>query len=237
MQGNDSLRTATIYNADLRYEFYPSRSEMISFGVFGKVFRNAIEQTTLSVATEQLNVSFQNAERALDFGGEIEARKSLIDLTENAFLQRISAVINASFIYSTVRLSDNARNRDFALNNRPLQGQSPYVVNVGLFYQGEGNGLQVSAQYNVVGQRIRFVGDLRNNYSIIEMPRHVVDLAVTKGVGEHLQLRLGIQDLLNYRYRLLYDYDGNSKINGNEDGSFASYRRGSYSTFGLTWTF
>jgi hypothetical protein len=50
-------------------------------------------------------------------------------------------------------------------------------------------------------------------------------------------VRLGIQDLLNQRYRFLYDYDGNSKINGNEDGSFASYRRGSYSTVGLTWNF
>ncbi|WP_046245934.1 TonB-dependent receptor [Hymenobacter terrenus] len=237
VRGNDSLRTATIYNADLRYEFYPTRSEMISFGVFGKIFRNAIEQTTLSVATEQLNVTFQNADRAIDLGAEVEARKSLRDLTENVFLQRFSAVVNASLIYSTVRLTDNSRNRDFALNDRPLQGQSPYVVNAGLFYQDDESRLQVSAQYNVVGQRIRFVGDQRNNYSIIEMPRHVVDLAVTKSFGKHLQMRVGIQDLLNQRYRFLYDYDGNSKISGNEDGSFASYRRGSYSTFGLTWNF
>ncbi|UOQ72655.1 TonB-dependent receptor domain-containing protein [Hymenobacter cellulosilyticus] len=181
VKGNDSLRTATIYNADLRYEFYPSRSELISFGLFGKVFRNAIEQTTRSVATEQLNVSYQNAERAIDFGAEIEVRKSLRDLTENPFLQRLSAIVNASLIYSDVRLVDNERNRDFALNNRPLQGQSPYVANAGLFYQDDEGKLQVSAQYNVVGQRIRFVGDLRNNYSIIEMPRHVVDLALTKG--------------------------------------------------------
>jgi hypothetical protein len=37
------------------------------------------------VATEQLNVTFQNAERAYDLGAEVEARKSLRDLTENVF--------------------------------------------------------------------------------------------------------------------------------------------------------
>jgi outer membrane receptor protein involved in Fe transport len=36
VRGNDSLRTATIYNADLRYEFYPTRSEMISSACSGK---------------------------------------------------------------------------------------------------------------------------------------------------------------------------------------------------------
>jgi hypothetical protein len=63
----------------------------------------------------------------------VEARKSLRDLTESPILQRFSALVNASLIYSTVRLADNSRNRDFALSDRPLQGQSPYVVNAGLF--------------------------------------------------------------------------------------------------------
>ncbi|MGY3088318.1 TonB-dependent receptor [Hymenobacter sp. UYAg731] len=239
IKGNAALRTARIYNADLRYEFYPSRSEMISVGVFGKRFYNAIEQITSLVTGSELVLTYQNADRAYDLGVEMEARKSLRDLTQNRFMQRISFVMNASFIRSRVDLDTAlAVNKNFALSNRPLQGQSPYVVNLGIFYQDDENHWQVSAQYNVIGPRIAFVGDKFQNPSVIEMPRNVVDLAVTKGFGTHFEVRAGIQNLLNQEVRQYYDFDRNGKINGVEDGAaFARYKRGTYSTLGATFRF
>ena len=170
---------------------------------------------------------------------EIEARKSLRELSEIPFVQNLSLVFNASLIYSHVALDTTlAANRRFALPDRPLQGQSPYVFNLGLFYQHPENGWQFSAQYNVVGPRIAFVGDRNQNYSIFEMPRHVVDLSVTKGVGEHLELKAGVQNLLNAEVQQYYDFNRNGRIDGIEDGkSFARYRRGLYSTLGLTYRF
>ncbi|WP_176133167.1 TonB-dependent receptor [Hymenobacter sp. CRA2] len=237
ISGNARLKTATIYNADLRYEFYPTRSEMISVGAFYKYFRNAIEQVTKSVSSSQLNLTYDNARMAYDAGVELEARKSLLGLTSSPVLQRFAFVLNASFIYSRVDLYKKASTENFALFNRALQGQSPYVVNAGVFYQDDDHKLQVSAQYNVVGQRIQFVGDRQFNYSIIEMPRHVIDLAVTKGFGKHLQLKAGAQDILNQYVRLLYDFDRNGKISSDERGAFARYRRGNYSTLGLVYNF
>ncbi|AII52418.1 hypothetical protein N008_10570 [Hymenobacter sp. APR13] len=235
--GDSTLKTATIYNGDLRYEFYPSRSEMLSFGVFYKYFRDAIEQVTYNQTSTQLWRTYQNADQAYVAGAEVEVRKGLIDISENPFLQRLSFVANASLIYSRVTLADNAANNGFALSGRPLQGQSPYVVNVGAFYQDTDAKWQVSAQYNVIGQRFTFIGDQTQNFSVIEMPRHVIDLAVTKGVGEHLQIKAGIQDLLNQPFRQFYDYDYSSKISSNERGSFGNYRRGTYSTLGLIYNF
>ncbi|HEX8428433.1 TonB-dependent receptor [Hymenobacter sp.] len=235
--GSNSLRTARIYNADLRYEFYPTRSEMLSFGLFGKRFIDAIEQVTRSTTGSELTLTYQNADKAYDVGVEVEARKSLLDMTENAFLQRISFVVNASFIRSRVDLDTTlADNKNFALTNRPLQGQSPYVVNLGTFYQDDENHWQISVQYNVIGPRIAFVGDQNQNYSVIELPRHIVDLAVTKGLGSHLEVRAGIQNIFNQEVRQYYDFDRNGKINGIEDGAaFARYKRGTYSTLGLTY--
>ncbi len=236
--GNSDLKTATIYNADMRYEFYPTRSEMLSIGVFYKQFRDAIEQTTQSVGTSQLYLTYQNADKAYDVGVEIEARKGFVDLTENTFLQKFGVVLNASLIRSRVNLPETPQNVGFALFDRPLQGQAPYVVNTGLFFQDDDQKLQISAQYNVVGQRIAFVGDQTQNFSAIEMPRHVVDIAVTKGLGSHLQLRAGVQDLFNQRYRTYYDLDRNGTVDRNEPRvSFSSYRRGTYSTLGLTYNF
>ena len=237
--GNDSLRTARIYNADLRYEFYPTRSEMLSIGVFGKRFLDPVEQVTRSVGGSDVYLGFQNADRAYDVGVEVEARKSLIDLASSPFLQRISFVLNASLIRSRVQLDTLLpANRKFALTDRALQGQSPYVVNLGMFYQDDERHWQVSAQYNVIGPRIAFVGDRDKNFSVIEMPRHVVDLAVTKGFGTHFEVRAGIQNLLDQEVRQYYDFDRNGTINGIEDGAtFSRFKRGTYSTLGATFRF
>ncbi|WP_305004649.1 TonB-dependent receptor [Hymenobacter aranciens] len=239
ISGDTLLRTAKIYNADLRYEFYPTRAEMISVGVFYKNFRDAIEQVTASTANGEVNLTYQNAPKAYDLGVEVEVRKSLVGLTESQFLQHFNVVLNASFIHSRVQLDANdPRNKGFALPNRALQGQSPYVVNAGLFYQDTERGWQVSAQYNVMGPRITFAGDLEQNPTIIDMPRHVVDLAVTKSVGSHLEIRAGVQNLLNQEVRMYYDFDRNGKIDSNEEGkAFARYKRGVYSTLGLTYHF
>ncbi|MBO2012863.1 TonB-dependent receptor [Hymenobacter negativus] len=237
--GNETLRTAKIYNADLRYEFYPTRSEMISVGVFYKHFTDAIEQVTDPTTGSDLYLTFQNAPKAYDLGVEVEARKSLVGLTDNAFLQHFSLILNASLIKSRVQLDETLEsNTNFAITDRALQGQSPYVVNAGLFYQDDERHWQISAQYNVIGPRISFVGDKQNNPSIIELQRHVVDLALTKGFGNHLEVRAGVQNLLNQLVRQNYDFDRNGEINGIErDASFNRYRRGTYSTLGLTYRF
>ena len=233
--GNRDLRTAKIYNADLRYEFYPSRSELLSVGVFYKYFKDAIEQVTNATTGSALELSYRNANRAYDVGVELEARKSLVGLTENAFLQHFSMVLNASFIKSKVTLVDGG---DQSVdNNRPLQGQSPYVVNTGIFYQDDDRRWQVSAQYNVIGPRILFASSNTQNYSIFDLPRHVIDLALTKGIGSHLDLRVGIQDLLNQYTRQYYDSDRSGGVSSTDNGAFGRYRRGQYSTVGLTYKF
>ena len=232
--GNRNLRTAKIYNGDLRYEFYPSKSELLSVGVFYKHFTDAIEQVTNLIPGSTLELGYLNAASAYDVGVEVEARKSLVGITENAFLQHFSFVLNAAFIKSRVTLVDGDNSLD---NSRPLQGQSPYVVNAGAFYQDDDRRWQVSAQYNVIGPRILFASNNSQNFSIFDLPRHVVDLAVTKGFGPHLDLRVGVQDLLNQYTRQSYDSDRSGSITGSDTGSFGRYRRGQYTTIGATYKF
>ena len=233
--GNRNLRTAKIYSGDLRYEFYPSRSELISVGVFYKYFKDAIEQVTNATPGGALELTYRNADKAYDVGAEIEVRKGLLELTENTFLQHLSLVANASFIKSRVTLVDSAAAT--VANKRPLQGQSPYVVNVGLFYQDTDRGWQFSAQYNVIGPRILFASSNSQNYTIFDMPRHVIDLALTKNVGQHLAVRVGVQDLLNQYTRQLYDSNRSNSISSADRGAFGRYRRGQYSTLGVTYSF
>ena len=233
ISGNPNLRTAKIFNADLRYEFYPTRSEMLSVGVFYKHFTDAIEQVTPSTNGSALTLSYLNSPSAYDVGVEVEVRKGLLNMTENKFLQHFSVVLNSSFIQSRVTLDEAFANT--AANKRPLQGQSPYVVNTGVFYQDTDRRWQVSAQYNVIGPRILFASSSDQNYSVFDLPRHVIDLAVTKGLGSHLDLRLGVQDLLNQYVRQYYDFNRDGAVSSSETGAFGRYHRGQYSTIGLTY--
>lgn len=89
----------------------------------------------------------------------------------------------------------------------------------------------------MIGQRILFATTNTQNFTVIDLPRHIIDLAVTKGFGSHLDVRVGVQDLLNQYTRQYYDTDRNGSISGTETGSFGRYRRGQYSTVGLTYKF
>ena len=96
-------------------------------------------------------------------------------------------------------------------NNRPMQGQSPYILNAGIFYNNIKSKFQVNLLYNVSGKHIAFVGtDLIRD--IYEMPRNVVDLVVTKNFTNKLPLKANFNDLLNQKFTLMQD--------GNQDGNF-----------------
>lgn len=228
--GNPDLKTPTIQNADLRYEFYPSDGEVISIAGFYKHFRNPIE-ARVRYAGSGVAFSVDNAEQAYAVGAEVEVRKSLHSLTASGFVDNLTLLLNASLIKSSVLTGFTGQE-----NNRQLQGQSPYLVNTGIYYNDVDRGWQVNVLYNVVGRRIFLVGDKEVQPTVYEMPRHVIDLNIIKALGEHLQLKVGVQDLLNQRFRLIQDSNLDQKITS-VDETYQTYRRGTYSTVGLTYKF
>ena len=231
LKPTEALKVATIDNFDLRYELYPSAGELVHIGAFYKRFTNPIEN--VAVLTSNLAYTFANAPSAYAYGVELDAKKSLKFL-DDAFNTRgfknLSVVANASIIRSRVSLGDNiAWNK-----NRSLQGQSPYVINGGLYFNTPDNAWQVTALYNVFGPRILFAGS--DQYpDVVELPRHTVDLSLTKTVNSRLSLNAGIQDLLNQRVNLVQDYNRDGKYT-TSDPILSSYRRGTYYTLGLRFT-
>jgi len=115
--------------------------------------------------------------------------------------------LNASYIYSQIQFANVLTER-----NRPLQGQSPFVVNLGLFYQNDKSGWSSSLLYNVMGSRILVAAQLNNGNVVIpdiyEMPRHVIDFSINKKIGKRWELKFGIKDLLaqNFVTQQTFDY-------------------------------
>lgn len=227
--GNPDLVVADIDNFDLRYELYPRLGEVISLGAFYKRFTNPIENITI-ITTEQPQFTYANAVGAENFGVEMEFRKSFKNLTQSRFVDRFSANLNASYIWSQVDLGIAATNQDRV---RPLQGQSPYIINAGLTYTDNLHKFAVTAYYNIFGDRIFAVGDVLFP-TIYELPRHSVDLTITKDLGKRLALKAGVRDLLNARYRFVQDSNRDGKITDVDDTIF-SFQQGQLISLSLAF--
>ena len=78
--GNPNLQRALIQNYDLRWEWYPRAGEVVSVGVFAKRFDDPIERVFV-IQTGALANSFVNADKADNYGVELEVRKNLDFLT------------------------------------------------------------------------------------------------------------------------------------------------------------
>jgi TonB-dependent receptor len=234
--GNPLLKVANIHNVDLRWEHYAKESESISFGVFYKHFIDPIE-TKLDQGSN-LIYSFTNAEQATSFGVEVEARKSLDGLTNSTFIDKMSVTFNAALINSKVKMK--AADAVYQAKERAMQGQSPYILNAGINYSDLQKGIQVNVAYNVYGKRIFAIGDynaqtgVSRNPSQYEMPRHQLDLTISKDIGEKFNLKFGIQDILNQRYQLIQDSNSNEKISGFDD-TIQQFKPGQYVTLGVTY--
>ncbi len=189
IQGNPDLKRTLIRNYDFRVELYPGSGELVALSLFYKDFRNPIEETLKASANEPIR-SFANADKAKNYGIEIEIRKSLGFISP--FFEDFSFVGNGSAIKSKVELSENS----YQQSERPLQGQAPYIINFGLYYDNLQLGLNTSLTYNKVGQRIISVGsiDLGNT---LERPVDLIDFSVSKTVLNSLTLKFTVKDLLN----------------------------------------
>ncbi len=201
IQGNPDLKRTLVNNYDLRLEMYPAPGELIAVSFFYKRFRDPIEEVLQASANEPIR-TFENAKLANNYGVEIELRKSL-----DFILPNFSFVGNASLITSKVEMQNNG----FQEGERALQGQAPYIFNLGLYYDNIGLGLNSSFVYNKVGQRIQKVGSSQLG-NILEKPIDLIDFSISKSLLYNFALKLTIRDLLNQERILIQQSPVGDKV-------------------------
>lgn len=195
VMGNPDLKQAVIQNLDLRYEWYPASGEIVSLGVFYKRFENPIEWTYTDAGGSYI-YSFRNALSADLYGVELDIKKDLAFMG----LRNFSLAFNASWIKSDVHFPTGDIEHD-----RPMQGQSPYLINAGLFYRNDRIGFSAAVLYNRIGKRIVGIGrtadsqgNTQNNTipDIYEMPRNAVDITLSQRISKVFEIKLSGRDLL-----------------------------------------
>ena len=207
VQGLPNLERTKITNLDLRYELYPASGEVITIGAFYKYFDKPIEMVYNFGVGGSSTFNFANPNSANAYGFEFEIRKKL-DFSQT--FKNFTLQANGSYISSRVKDGN-------LLLDRPLQGQSPYLINFSALYDLPEKGFSATLLFNQIGRRVTFVGSL-DQPDIYESSRPVFDFQVSKKfANKKAELRLNIQDILN---RTLYFYqnpDGNARLDKAND--------------------
>lgn len=193
--GNPDLRTTRIRNLDLRWEYYFSSIDSVSIAAFDKEFTDPIEKLRLPGSSPLLQLA--NAEQAHNYGIEIDAQKNLGFVSERWFpsmpLDNFQIGFNYTRIESTIDL--DAASASFQTNlSRPMQGQSPYVVNLQLGYIGERH--EANLLFNRFGRRISEVG-VQGQPDIYEEPFGSLDFLWRTSLAEDWRVTFRLRNLLD----------------------------------------
>ena len=206
--GNPYLKRTKITNCDIRYEVYPGSGQIISLSGFYKNFDNPIETINRTGTSGAPELYFSNIDRSQSFGGELEFRFKL------GFLSKVEnhKLWDQLTLYSNISLIKSVVNMDEVIGaggNRPLQGQSPYIINSGLFYTNKKEDFNVTLSYNVIGPRIYIVGN-QQEPSVWENGRNVIDFQLSKSYKK-FEIKLNIKDILAQKLIYFQDLNGNQK--------------------------
>ena len=230
VQGNPKLKQTSITNLDLRYEWFPEGGQLFSVSAFYKKFNNPIEEIFNSSGAGTYTTNFTNAQSANSIGAELEFRKNLSFVGESSIWSDFVLFSNFAYIATDVTFVGSDANAKPLNINRPLQGQSPYIVNVGFQYSNNDNGWGSTILFNQIGNRIFFVGN-EDFPAIVELPRPLVDFQVSKKF-KNSELRFNVSDILNSRFRFFQDWNNNLKYDAG-DSFFINQRQGT--TISLTF--
>ncbi len=200
--GNIYLKTTTIRNYDLRWEYYPSASQMVSLGVYAKSFTNPIEVSLIKQTDNKYYQTWQNAKYGWSRGIEFETviklqilpvSKGLSTFNFNAIYTKSQALSDSNVvIYNNGRIE--TRNASANLK-RPLQGQSDMVLNASFYFQHH-SGWDFNIAYNTFSKRLAYLGagQLEDEY---EYPFHTLDIVLGKRIGKSFRIALKGRNLLD----------------------------------------
>ncbi len=202
-EGNPTLKPSDNYNADLKWDWYPTSSELVSLGVFYKHIANPIGRVDVGGSAGLL--SYDNISGRADVAGvELEVRKNLLNTTTiRQNMRRLSVGVNASYIYSDLEFA--VRNTD--PRRTGLEGASPFLVNGDISYNwssGE-RSFNVSVVAGWFSDRIHTLGT-RGYKDTVEESVATLSVVSSYRLNKLLTLKLKAGNLLNPTHRLTRDY-------------------------------
>ncbi len=234
VKGDTSLRRSSVLNYDARYEWYPKSNESITIGAFYKDFTDPIEfRLDPASNADSRRYFYQNATSARTYGLELEVRKGMDFLSPS--LKNLFFFGNYTLTSSEVRFNDLSAGDKEITAARPLQGQSPYLINAG--FQWTSEKFNASLLYNRVGERLALVGNTEFP-NVYERPRNQLDFQISKKIlSNNGELKLNIADMINNPFYFYENIDQSFAFKKGVDRMFSNYKPGTTVTLTFTYDF
>jgi hypothetical protein len=177
--GNDQLTRAYARNYDIRYEIFPDAGDLFAISYFYKSISAPIEERRVSGAGSATERSWINASHATNAGYEIEIRKHLGFIGD--YFRFVQIVANYTRIKSEVPYREVSGQSGVVEGTRSMQGQSPYMYNISIFFTEPTLGTSMNILYNEYGSRIDAIGQIGNgDFNVVEHKRGTVDFSLTQ---------------------------------------------------------
>lgn len=213
--GNPLLQPVDIHNWEARLEWFPNstlRNEMVNIGFFYKVLDKPIERFRMIFSEGFDQFFYVNTGRATVYGMEAEFRKGF-GFLPGRFFRNLSTVLNGSWFKSNVDVPGMPDRIGYAgARSRPMQGQSPYLLNAALNYEDAGLGTRISLSYNRAGDYIYAVGankGERADADIMMHGRDQLDITWRQRINKTFSVNAGVQNVLNAPFLLYQDAKNN----------------------------
>ncbi|SHF99368.1 TonB-dependent receptor [Pedobacter caeni] len=213
------LTSTRVDGLDFRAELFPDLGETISVGAFYRYFDKPVEISKQPALDGRNEYVTRNSISAKNFGLELELRKNLTFIGDQAWLRNLTLFGNATYIRSEVTQATVIQSTGEASvpskNKRPLYGQTPYLINVGVQYEAKQFGMNFV--YNRTGRKMYVVASkMRDNE--YQMPFNQLDAQLSyKFLKPKLELKLNLANLLDQKIQY-YDNTGSYRQAMPEDG-------------------
>lgn len=213
-RGNPDLQRTRVDNFDLRWEWFVQPGELLSAGVFYKNFTDPIERTIDPEAAANQEITYLNRSSARVYGVELEVRKGLGGLA--AWLQHVQVGGNLTLTESQVSRPDEVLQaiRAFdvsADDTRPLQGQSPYILNLNAGYENPNSGTRINVFFNRFGDRLDTV--TRNGVDLYEQGRNMLSVNVSQQLLGGVTAKVSVENALGSEKVISQSFKGTEFVN------------------------
>lgn len=226
-QGNPDLKPSDNYNADLKWDFYLSGSELFSIGAFYKYIKNPISR--IEVASAGGFLSYENiAGHATVAGAEVEFRKDLFSRKTAEEIHKLTFGVNGAYTYTHAKVPLAT-----VSTGSELEGAAPWIVNSDLSYQLQKGKYNFTSTlvFNCFSDRIYTIGT-EGFQDIMEKGIPTLDFVLSAKMGNRFSLSMKAANLLNASHQLTRK--GNAD---NREVVLSKYKKGVDLSLGISYEF
>jgi hypothetical protein len=242
-RGNPFLYASDNYNLDIKYEWFPTKTELFSIGGFGKFIQNPINKVFEASAGADQMVFVNSGEQATVFGVEMEFKKRIFDRIEGrdtGFKHALIGGFNISALYSNQDLNKDKIAKEnkgytsavFTNTNAGIQGASPLVFNIDLTYRMKLKQYepQLTVVFNYFFDRIYALG-AQGAGNVMERGIPSMDFITRHKLSDRISATLNMKNLLNPSIERYQQVPGTGNV------TISTFKRGYDLSLGINYNF